>query len=221
LEMGVRLNMAETLYESGSWDEMLSVTDQVITWAHAQQGGQSEVPALLMQIRVLVDRGTIVDAADLTSTQLFHARQLRDPQVLLPSLVTAAVVHQAGGDTAKVMRLLWESEPLFRAHPDIGSWELPDAVRAGVAAGRTDVARALIQAVAIQGPHQEPPVRTAEAIVGETTGRVKEALALYTEVRGSWRQRGSVVEEALALLGEGRCPASPSTIACLPITGSG
>jgi hypothetical protein len=37
--MGVRLNMAETLYESGSWDEMLSVTDQVITWAHAQQGG--------------------------------------------------------------------------------------------------------------------------------------------------------------------------------------
>jgi class 3 adenylate cyclase/tetratricopeptide (TPR) repeat protein len=205
LEMGVRINLAEIFYESGRWDELLSVTDEILTWARAQQAGQTEVPALMMRIKVLVARGTIDDASALTSKQLSHARQLRDPQVLLPSLVTAAVVHQAGGFTEKAIRLLWEVEPLLRTNPDIGSWELPDAVRASVAAGGADVARALIEAVTVQGPHQEPPVRTAEAVVCEATGRVKEALALYAEVRESWKRRGSVVEEALALLGEGRC----------------
>jgi hypothetical protein len=48
-------------------------------------------------------------------------------------------------------------------------------------------------------------VRTAEAILWEATGRVPEAVELYAEMALAWNRRGSRVEEALAILGQGRC----------------
>jgi tetratricopeptide (TPR) repeat protein len=204
-EMFIQSNAAETLYEAGDWDEALTVTSEIMDWARSHRVVQIEVQALATKILVLVGRGAVQDAASLAPTYLSGAHKVSDPQVLLPALVGVALVRQANGEPLEAMKLLAEGERLLRANPEVAAWQLPDAMRLCIAARRPDRATKLLQSVEVQGPHQVLPVRTAEAILWEATGRVPEAVELYAEMALAWNRRGSRVEEALAILGQGRC----------------
>lgn len=204
-EMFIQSNVAENLYEAGDWDEALTVTDEILDWARSHRVVQMEVQALATKILVLAHRGDIREASSLAPTYLSGAHRVSDPQVLLPALVGVALVRQANGEPLEAMKLLAEGERLLRGNPEIAAWQLPDAMRLCIAARKPERGTRLLQSVEVQGPHQVLPVRTAEAILWEATGRLVEAIELYAEVALAWNRRGSKVEEALAVLGQGRC----------------
>jgi hypothetical protein len=78
-------------------------------------------------------------------------------------------------------------------------------VRIAVAAGDTALAAAFLDAREYPSTWNACARLTGRAMVAEAEGRETEAAALYRDAAERWDVYGSVVEQAYALLGLGRC----------------
>ncbi|CAN5167458.1 hypothetical protein BH09ACT13_BH09ACT13_11360 [soil metagenome] len=206
-EMWARTGRMWYLYELGHWDELLQEADEVTRWDREHGGGtQIEINALIFSAPARAQRGSVDEAARDAAIFLPRAREVGDPQTLLPALVQAAFVTALGGELEEAVALAVEFERTAHGRR-IDVYGLPTILRVCVAAGELPLAQSLVDgaADAADTPVTRHSATTGRAILAEARGRSDEAAALYAEAAAGWSEWGSVVERAYALLGLGRC----------------
>jgi hypothetical protein len=208
-------------YEAGRWDELLSEADELMRWDARQGGTQIEVNASGSMVPVLVHRGQLDDALRQVELFLPRSREIEDPQALIPALVVAALAHASSGDHERALSLITEYEHTTRdkAHRRVET--LAVAVRIVVAIGSLELARTIVDGTrdVVPGDTGNLAVVTVEAMLAEAEGRSAAAADLYREAESGWGQWGSVVEQAYALLGLGRCGDDAATERAMAIFG--
>ncbi len=206
--MWARTTRLRYLYELGNWDEVLREADELLRWDRDHGGGtQIEVNALIFSAPVRAQRGSVAEARRNAAIFLPRAREVADPQTLIPALVQAALASAVGGDLEEAAALAAEFERTARGQWVDADAGLPTVLRICVAAGELLLAQSLVDGAAdvAYTPMSLHATTTGRAILAEARGQIKEAAALYREAAAGWGEWGSVVERAYALLGLGRC----------------
>jgi class 3 adenylate cyclase/tetratricopeptide (TPR) repeat protein len=204
-EMWQRGERLQPLYHLGEWDELRREADDVLAWDEASGGGQVGTLVRVYLAHVLVHSGAVADAAAHVEALLPKARESGDPQVLVPGLTAAALVEAARGADTHALEHVRELEPLTR---DKSAWRdycLVWPVRIAAAAGDVELAQAYLDVPEIDSAWNRSARVAARALFAEAAGREDEAASLYREAAERWQAYGSVVEQAYALLGLGRC----------------
>ena len=162
--------------------------------------------ALPYRALVLVHRGDVVGAAALTDRFLPRAREVEDPQIVVPALVAAALAARAQGHREAAGALIAELESATRGLSLFHRARfLPDALRIALAAGRWDLVERLAEEVATPAARPRHSLATGSAIVAEARGALEQAATLYGDVADRWLDFGFVLEEGQAAYGRGRC----------------
>jgi hypothetical protein len=147
------------------------------------------------------------EAAQDVAIFLPRAREVADPQLLVPALVQGAFVSAVGGELGEAVALVAEFERTSRGRRVDAFAGLPTLLRICVAAGEPQRAQGLVDrtADAADTPVFLHTTTTGRAILAEAHGRTREAAILYAEAAAAWDDWASVPERAYALLGLGRC----------------
>jgi predicted ATPase/DNA-binding SARP family transcriptional activator len=204
-EQWLRAETVWVLFELGRWDDALKVARGVTDWdrEHGPTQIAMLVAAYAAHIRLL--RGDVGKASAAVDEFLDRAREMKDPQILLPALLVAAETRHAQSDDAVTLSLVREFE---QETANRGFWRAMycnQAVRLAVASGAADLGEALLEGLSIPGLRQALAVTSARAALAEPRGDLKGAAALYAEAAAGWSRFGFIYQEALALADEGRC----------------
>jgi tetratricopeptide (TPR) repeat protein len=193
------------LFELGRWDELITTAREVVDWERGRGQSQFVVGALLCEAQVRAYRGELELGAELVEEFLPRAREILDPQVLVPALAVGAVVREAQGDVQGAVSLIEELGGVGQRGAD---WTrmlfLQTTVRVVVGAGRPDLAEQLMEGVEARNGRERNSVLTSQAVLAEARGELEEASAAYVEAANRWRDYGFGLEEGWALLGAGR-----------------
>jgi class 3 adenylate cyclase/tetratricopeptide (TPR) repeat protein len=208
LTLPVMWAKAETLwplFDLGHWDELLRIARELIEWDRRQGGGQVTVVALTYTAYVFGCRGELSQAHGLAAEFLPRAREIRDPQVLVPAVAVVALIEHTRGNQVTTVRLIEEIEEITRDRPVFRSRHLPEAVRVSVAAGAIRLAERLLDSNVHRAARHQYSVLASRAVLTEAWGKPEEASALYAEVAERWADYGFALEHGQAALGAGRC----------------
>ena len=206
-EMWSRAARLWLLYQFGEWDELIRERDELLIWDRGQGRTQIEVMVLTFTAPVLAQRGAVDQAGRDIAIFLPRALEIGDPQALVPALHVSAFVHALSGDLAEAVSVVGDFERITRSHPNWRAEGMPNCLRVCVAAHELDLAERLVDGAAAAMPNlaNRGALVTASAMLAEARGQRNEAADLYREAAAAWREWGSVVEQAYALLGLGRC----------------
>jgi tetratricopeptide (TPR) repeat protein len=194
------------LYALGRWDEALRVADEILK--ADRQAGMTQLTGLVApeKARILTYRGRPREARALIDPFLPRARDIRDPQILVRSLVAGAAAALGSGDRAGAVTLMQELVTMPSPF-DIRYWALPEGARILVEAGDIETARRLVE-----GDGPEPTIANGRhgrdygrAAILEAELRWDEALPLYRGAAAWYGGRASIYHAARALVGAGRC----------------
>jgi tetratricopeptide (TPR) repeat protein len=193
------------LFELGRWDELISTAREVVDWERERGQSQFVVGALLCEAEVRVHRDEIELATALADAFLPRAREIQDPQVLVPALAIGALVREGQGDPEGAVALI---EEVGRAGQHAADWTrmlfLQVAVRVVVGAGRPDLGQQLLIGVEARTERERNSLLTSQAVLAEARGELEESSVSYLEVAERWREYGFSLEEGWALFGAGR-----------------
>ena len=173
LTLPVMWARAETLwplFDLGRWDELLRIAEDVTEWDRRQGGGQVTVVALTYTAHVLVCRGALSPAHALAEEFLPRAREIRDPQVLVPAVAVVSLIEHARGNRSAAVRLVEEIEEVTRDRGVFRARHLPDALRVCVAAGAIQLAEGLLDTDAHLAARHRYSVLTGRAVLTEAQG---------------------------------------------------
>jgi predicted ATPase/class 3 adenylate cyclase len=204
-EQWLRAQSVWPLFELGRWDELLETARGVFEWDREHGPSQIAMLALPYVAHVRLLRDDVREAAGLAEEFLDRAREMQDPQLLLPALSVAAQIKHAQGEQEDALSLVRELEQETR---DRAFWRATcclDAVRVAVALGAVNLGEALLTDVRLSGERQALAQISGRATVTEARGDLGGASALYSKAAAGWSEFGFVYEEGLALQGEGRC----------------
>jgi predicted ATPase/class 3 adenylate cyclase len=208
LTLPVMWAKAETLwplFDLGHWDELLRIARELIDWDRRQGGGQVAVVALTYMAYVFACRGEVSEAHDLAAEFLSSAREIRDPQVLVPAVAVVSLIEHMRGNHMTTMRLVEEIEEITRDRPVFRARHLPEAVRLSVAAGAIGLAERLLDSNLHRAARHEYSALASRAVLTEARGKPAEASALYAEAAERWASYRFAWEHGHAALGAGRC----------------
>ena len=203
--MWARAETTWPLFDLGHWDELLRVARDLDAWDRRHGGGQVAVVALTYMAFVLVYRGEPGDAQALAKEFLPRAREIRDPQVLVPAVAAGSLIEHAHGNRAAAGRLIEELEEITRDRPVFRMRHLPEALRLCVAMGALDLAEGLLATDMHQAARHRYAVLTGRAVLAEARGDLREAGRLHGEAAARWADYGFPLEQGQASLGVGRC----------------
>jgi class 3 adenylate cyclase/tetratricopeptide (TPR) repeat protein len=195
------------LFDLGRWDDVVERAEEVVSWA-GEAGGLRYAGAIAapQHARVLLHRGRAGDAAPLLDSWVPVAREVGDPQVVVPALAAAAEAAATSGDLRAAVELVREVEerthggaPLYRPN------YLPQFVSIALAGGASELVEAFLAGPYRSSGRASHSVVAARAIVAEQSGELEEALALFERAATGWADYGFVLGRAEALHGVGRC----------------
>jgi len=204
-EMWQRGERLRALYHLGDWDELREEADEVVRWEQGHGGGQLELFAHVHVANVLVHCGAITDAMAHVDALMPRARESGDPQVLVPGLTMAALVASARGDDRTALEHVTELEERTRETSGWRSYCLVWPARMATAAGELQLAEAFLEGTEDASAWNTCARLSARAMLAEARGERDDASALFRDAAERWDEYGSVVEQAYALLGLGRC----------------
>ncbi len=204
-EMWQRGERLRALYHLGDWEELRHEAGEVVRWEQGHGGGQLELFGHIYLTNVLVHRSAIGKATAQVDALMPRARESGDPQVLVPGLAMAALVASAHGDDGTALLHVVELEELTRNTPGWRSYCLVWPARIATAAGELQLAESFLDGTEDASAWNVCARLTAGAMLAEARGERDEASALFREAAEHWNEYGSVVEQAYALLGLGRC----------------
>jgi tetratricopeptide (TPR) repeat protein len=193
------------LYHAGEWDDALEEATEVLEWDLETSAGPLEVYARLPMAAIAIHRGDIREAQGQAAALVAGARRSGDPQVLVPGLSMAALVASAAGDVDDAVVRLEELEAITRDHPAFRSFCRVEPVRIALAVARPDLAELFVDSARFPSGWDACAHATADAMLAEARGDLEAAAGPYRQAAASWDRYGSVVEQAYALLGLGRC----------------
>jgi len=203
------------LFHEGRWDHLLRESDDVVAWDRERGGTQLEPWALADAGRVLAHGAGALGAAEQVRAVLPRAREIGDPQSVLPLLSTAALLALAAGDARGADAFLSEFEERIEEVRSLIEMDRLCVFVTMVAVGIGGAARgeALVrhhEPVTALGRHGHVHER---AIVAEADGRSDDAAALFADAADGWAEWGSVPLRAYALLGLARCAGDGEALA--------
>jgi tetratricopeptide (TPR) repeat protein len=210
-EMWQRGERLRALFHMGEWDELRREAEEVVRWEEAHGGGQLETFARIHRAGVLVHIGDLSEATANVDALLPRARESGDPQVLVPGLTIAALVTAVLGDQRAALRLVEELELLTRSGFAWRGYGLLWPSRIAVAAGRVELAEAFLSGAGESSAWDVCTRLAGRALFAEAREELDVALRLYREAAERWDAYGSVVEQAYALIGAGRCGDAAAT----------
>jgi class 3 adenylate cyclase/tetratricopeptide (TPR) repeat protein len=204
--IGCQTTSLGPLFDLGRWDELLGVADEVIDRSSDAGGGYYSLLALPWKAQVLLRRGRASEAAAASIELVRLAKRVRDAQVLVPALVTSALVSLHGGNPDEGMRTVADLEAISDVSIDWYREQcIADLVRICVAAGDAAAAQRFLDAAGAFALRHRLGVLSARASLAEATGATESAERMYEEAARGWQGYGHVLEMGLALLGAGRC----------------
>jgi ATP/maltotriose-dependent transcriptional regulator MalT len=86
------------LFDLGQWDEVLRLAGGLIEWDRSHGGSYFGVWALTYKASVLLHRGRVDEATELSDEFTTRARKIGDPQILAPASVARGVARSLAGD---------------------------------------------------------------------------------------------------------------------------
>jgi class 3 adenylate cyclase len=193
-------------YDAGAWDSLLTrVNDWRTEWGvRGDRYWSVALEGLCCLVATL--RGGEAEVRDRVLDNQHHAVEIGDPQVLVPAFAAAGEGALARGDVQAVRDVVAGFEHATgrgsRWYRGIG---LAPFVRLAIGVGDIDVATRLCEQAPTQFLRHRSALRSARAAIAERSGETVNAAALYGEAVAGWVEHGSVVEEAFARLGLGRC----------------
>ncbi len=194
--VGTRLwSLAETtwpLFDLGRWDEILEIADEVSREAEARDWSQIASLANPQRVKVLLLRGDTDLAAEFSETYLPSARQVGDPQLMIPALEAQALISARHGDPQRVIDSLLEMERITAETTPLILSAMGEPVRLAVGAGDMDLARRLQAANRAYPGRSELIVATGDAILAEADGRLDEAATGYLDVANAGRDTATL-----------------------------
>jgi class 3 adenylate cyclase/tetratricopeptide (TPR) repeat protein len=193
------------LFDLGQWDELVRLAGELIEWERAQGGGQVTIVALTYTAYVLACRGEIDQAQALAEAFLPRAREIRDPQVLVPAVAVVSLIEHTRGNRSSAVRLIEEIEEVTRDRPVFRARHLPETLRVCVAAGAIPLAERLLESSGHAAARHRHSVLAGRAVLAEARGKREEASALHAEAAERWADYGFLLERGQAALGAGRC----------------
>jgi class 3 adenylate cyclase/tetratricopeptide (TPR) repeat protein len=203
--MWARTETLWLLFDLGQWDELVRIAGELVEWDRREGGGQVTVVALTYMAYVFVCRGEVSRAQGFSEEFLPRAREIRDPQVLVPAVAVVSLIEHSRGNHVTAVRLVEEIEEVTRDRPVFRARHLPEALRVCVAAGAIPLAEGLLRIDAHMAARYRHAVLTARAVLAEAQGRLEEASALYEEAAERWADYGFALEHGQTALGAGRC----------------
>jgi class 3 adenylate cyclase/tetratricopeptide (TPR) repeat protein len=206
LAMAIRAQTLGPLFDTGRWDDLLALADELAAWSHTTGEGYFSIHAESFQAHVMLCRGQLEQAGSLSARILPAAREVADPQVLVSALAVAALIEAGHHDLAGAARLVLELEEVTRGRPGwYRAHYLPDVIEICVAAGDVSLPERLTRDMPVHAARHKLSLLTVEAILAEARGDLEEASRTYAEAADRWRAFGSVPARGRALLGAGRC----------------
>ena len=212
--MYMRMNLLACLFHEGRWDELLLEADEVIEWDRERGGTQLELWALSNYALVQVHRGQSAVATDHVAAALPRAREVGDPQTVLPLLQAGALAAYARADLELADGLLAEYEGV----PGASEFLIENDVRvwlAMLALGVDGLARAenLLSGREPWTTVGKHALAHGHALAAEASGRADEAARLFAHAAEGWGTWGSVPLRAYALVGLGNCAGDAAALA--------
>jgi class 3 adenylate cyclase len=196
----------EALADLGSVDEALSLAAELDP--RLEQAGDARYLTYLRSIRLraLTIRGEHAAATAVAQWLADHAEHVHNPQDLGEIYPLLAAFRAADGDTSGAKALLAKLGQTSSAHgsPNYAA-NLPEAVRAALAAAAPELAAQLAAALQPRHPLSQHALITARALLAEHYGQHAQAAGLFADAASRWRQFQMPWEHAQALLGHGRC----------------
>jgi class 3 adenylate cyclase/tetratricopeptide (TPR) repeat protein len=202
-----RSTLLQYLFHEGRWDELLRESDEVIAWDRERGGTQLEPWAAADTGWVLAHRGEVSKAEALVGAVLPRAREIADPQTILPLLLNAAFLALTRGDLSRADALLVEyteriTETRAQSQEEtLCVWLVMIALGVGGAA-RADALLSGYEPWSACGRHS---LVHGRALIAQAAGRSDEATLLFADAAGGWKEWGAVPFRAYALLGLGAC----------------
>ena len=193
------------LYHGGEWDAALVEAAEVLAWDLETRAGPLSVFARLPLAGIGLHRGDLEVAREQAAALMAGAERSGDPQVLVPGLSMAALVASAAGDVDAAVLKLEQLELVTRDQPAWRTFCRVEPLRVAVSLGRPDLGEAFLGDPGSGAGWDPCSYATAHAVLTELRGDVVGAARWYREAAGRWSEWGSVVEQAYALLGLGRC----------------
>jgi class 3 adenylate cyclase/tetratricopeptide (TPR) repeat protein len=198
------LTLLPSLVLQGQWTAALAEADIVVSWSSGAGGSYFATLARAHAAHVRVWQGEILEP-DHEDGFLPAAREIGDPQVLVPALAVAAMVRWAGRRAEAAHEAVAE---LASFEGDPAGWitapYLPDLGRVCRDA-RPDLAESLLERVSGPARLSQLGRLTVQAILEEGAGRLDSAAARYAEAAEGWAVFGSPPLQASCLLDEAQC----------------
>jgi len=198
------LTLVPSLMMLGEWADAMAEADSVVSWSSEAGGNYFGTLARAHSAHIQLWQGVPIDPAR-EEEFLPVARDIGDPQVLVPSLAVAAILRSTAGLTEAAQQIVLE---LVSFQRDPGGW-----IRATYLAdiGRIcrdatpDLAEAFLAQVTGATRLTRLGRLTVRAVLDEAAGRAEQAAAKYAKAAEGWGAFGARPLEARCLLDEGRC----------------
>jgi class 3 adenylate cyclase/tetratricopeptide (TPR) repeat protein len=202
-----RMGQLETLFDLGRWDDVLALSRSIKAWVKpTDQGTEAAVYATIFEAWVHLRRGEMEELGDIAEELLARARPFSVPEYVAPATLLAAESRRSHGDAAGAREAMRAFAEQTQGSANFRALFVPVAVRALVALGDVDAAKAMIPTHSdARTARHRVSILTARAVVAEARNRCEEALEGYREAIELWRAHGFRLELGLTLTGEARC----------------
>jgi tetratricopeptide (TPR) repeat protein len=172
-----RATACEALFPMGEWDRVLEISYDLIRADRERGGSQVGSFATWWRLSVVFWRGGTLEAHRMVEEGLAVARDIADPQVLMPALAIAAVVAEAVGDLGDARRLCEEFAATGSDHPGFLALHLPTVAPTMVTLGMADRAAALAAQAIGRMPWLDASIGRVRGLVDAARGDHERALA--------------------------------------------
>jgi tetratricopeptide (TPR) repeat protein len=205
----LRFNAANELdlrFQIGAWEGLLESTEELVRTLEAAGMTTTVITLRELQSRVLVYTGRVKEALPVAEWALDAATKADTTENKVVTHTSAALAYMASGDAARALRVLREIDEVPETrHVANYADSVPTMVRAAVSAGDVSLAERLSSGLEASHRYAENSLVAAGAVMAEARSELEEATRLYADAAERWKGFGHVPEQALALLGEGRC----------------
>ena len=140
-----KMTKCELLIQLGRIDELESLVGVLEEADKARGGSQVGAFVIFLKAQVSWARGAVDEAWALAQDSLEPAREIGDPQALMPNLATSILVASAAGQSDPLPALIDEFVEAGRAHPTHLPIVLPAAAYGMIEQGRLDELAELVE----------------------------------------------------------------------------
>lgn len=180
----------EALFPMGDWDECLKVADELVEEDAKRGGSQVGTFASVTSALIRFFRGdTAAPLAELEEG-LKVAREIQDPQVIIPVLSFLILCFDRAGDSRRVRELVSEFRSVTQQHPVFLAGSIDMVAQAMRRVDLTEQLEDLIRSAKVNGRRPETQVTFARAAAAEAKGDLTQSLDTLVSVIESCDQMG-------------------------------